>query len=340
MSYTNSQFTANHYGPKGNLGDFQHASRVFVTNNYELAPKTKFLYHVNFNFNPPAIMALGIDKELLSVLVKTVELPTYNIQTETLNQYNRKRITQVKVDYQPISITFHDDNNNVVQDLWEYYFAYHFSDSATAKFDPIRYAAFTRNAMDDISGKPTRLFKYGYDTGNLFRFFNSIEVFQMTKQSWSRYVLVNPVILSWNHDKLDYSSSQPAEQRMSVGYEAVGYSNGDGQPDGFPTSRYDTVPSPLSLGSSGMSGGANRVFDQTSSSFTTAQPIPREIAMKQLANYQNTVDQVSSSPNTLGGTINNAVSNLGRTANSANNFSVSFNMTESPPFTLATQIPL
>ena len=32
--------------PKGNLGDFAHASRLFTDSRMRLAPKTKFLYHV------------------------------------------------------------------------------------------------------------------------------------------------------------------------------------------------------------------------------------------------------------------------------------------------------
>ena len=38
--------------PKGNLGDWRHASRTFVKNSFRLAPKVKFLYHVAFTFSP------------------------------------------------------------------------------------------------------------------------------------------------------------------------------------------------------------------------------------------------------------------------------------------------
>ena len=34
--------------PKGNLSDWRHASRLFVEDKMKYAPKTKFLYHVNF----------------------------------------------------------------------------------------------------------------------------------------------------------------------------------------------------------------------------------------------------------------------------------------------------
>lgn len=322
---------------KGIMGDFAHAASIFRSNNFDLAPKTKFLYHVNFNFNPLAIASLGIDKKLLSVLVKTAELPKFSIQTDTLNQYNRKKITQVKVDYQPITIKFHDDNSNVVQDLWEYYFSFHYADSTTAKFDPIRYAAFSRNAMDDIGGKPAGLYRYGYDTGNLFRFFNSIEIFQMSRQEWSRYVLVNPVIISWNHDSLDYSSSQPAEQTMTVAYEAVAYSNGDGTPDGYPDNKIDRIKSPIGLKSDG-TFAENPEANQISTSLSTSNIVSPNTITQQVNSYQNVNNNLSNILST-GFSIENTVRNLD-TSDATSTLNVAFNSTRTPAATIATQSEL
>ena len=39
--------------PKGNLVDFRHASKTFVTDAFRLDPKTKFLYHVFFEIKDP-----------------------------------------------------------------------------------------------------------------------------------------------------------------------------------------------------------------------------------------------------------------------------------------------
>lgn len=270
---SNKYFTADPNSSKGSVADFRHASSVFVKDNYALAPKTKYLYHVVFNFNPLAVASFGIKKDLLSVLVKSVELPKFTIQTDTLNQYNRKRISQVKVDYIPVNLRFHDDNSDAVRNLWEIYFKYHFNDSTNAEFSATRLLTYSRNAMDDVTGRPAKLgFRYGYDTGNLTRFFLDITIYQMSRQKWSSYTLVNPTILSWNHDSLDSSSNQPAEQSMSIGYEAVGYDEGDGTPKGFPTGRYDQVKSPLVLGSSGSGGSANSVAERYPPKLQTAVP--------------------------------------------------------------------
>ena len=50
--------------PKGNLADFQHASRLYVDDGLRLAPKAKFTYHVNFEI---ALEAKGILPALFEV---------------------------------------------------------------------------------------------------------------------------------------------------------------------------------------------------------------------------------------------------------------------------------
>jgi len=37
--------------PKGNMANWQHATRLFVDNNYAFAPRTKFMYYVYFELD-------------------------------------------------------------------------------------------------------------------------------------------------------------------------------------------------------------------------------------------------------------------------------------------------
>ena len=67
--------------PKGNLGDYAHASRLFVTENQKLAPHTKFLYHCFFQMDPAAASILpDLDqyKHEIGMLVKSAELPKFS----------------------------------------------------------------------------------------------------------------------------------------------------------------------------------------------------------------------------------------------------------------------
>ena len=75
------------------LKDYKHASNVFRSAGYSLAPKFKFLFHVHFNLNTseiPNLLKLQ-DASRLSVLVKSVKLPDSSINVKTENQYRPAR---------------------------------------------------------------------------------------------------------------------------------------------------------------------------------------------------------------------------------------------------------
>ena len=244
MSKSNKYFSTDPSGPI--LRDAQHASRLFTESDLRLAPKSKFLYHVRFNIDPSAVSSLNLrfrHQNEINMLVKTAELPKFSVQTETLNQYNRKKNTQVKIDYQPVMIKFHDDNFGVTRQLWENYFDYYYGDPSAAK----SLTAYSRNAMQSPSFIRQR---YGLDNNSSIPFFRDITIYQMGKRSWNSYKLINPLISAWNHDSLDYSSNQSSEQTMTLIYEAVAYGAGvvsQGNPPGFAQEHYDNTPSPAGI---------------------------------------------------------------------------------------------
>ena len=87
------------------LRDFQHASKTFRTNGYELSPRFKYLFHVSFTINTVQIPQMGgptgafsaTDISNMGLVVKNVQLPSYEIDVKELNQYNRKRVVQTKI---------------------------------------------------------------------------------------------------------------------------------------------------------------------------------------------------------------------------------------------------
>ena len=119
------------FGSSADLKDYQHANRLFVRNTYARAPKLGFLFFVNFNINPDAILDKAWKekgRKDVGLLVKKADLPKFKIATETLNQYNRRTLVQSKLTYDPISIEFHDDNSDITLDLWKNYYQYYFAD--------------------------------------------------------------------------------------------------------------------------------------------------------------------------------------------------------------------
>ena len=111
--------------PKGQQANWRHATRLFIDNTMRLTPRSKFLFYVRFDLNKAAIKAPAFTnnhQEEVGLLVKTAELPKFNFDTVTKNQYNRKKIIYTKINYDPINLTLHDDSAGVVNALWAIYY--------------------------------------------------------------------------------------------------------------------------------------------------------------------------------------------------------------------------
>ena len=255
--------------PKGNLADYQHGARLYVDDSHRLSPKVKFLYHVSFNINSQAASIIPQltqkHSNELNMLVKSVQLPAYNIQTDVKHQYNRKRVIQKRIDYQPINIVFHDDNFGVTTAMWEAYYRYYYRDGNYTAVqpdgspDPTKKQFKNPTQFNRGSAFAQKQYRYGFDNDSLEPFFNSIVIYQMSRKKYTAMTLVNPIIASWTHDTMDNSVSDPVSNSMSVEYETVHYSRGaigKGGPKGFAEEHYDKTPSPNSL----LGGGASSLL--------------------------------------------------------------------------------
>ena len=252
--------------PKGTLADYAHGARLYVDDSHRLSPKVKFLYHVSLDINREASSVIPqlAQKHIneLNMLVKSVDLPRYNIQTDVKHQYNRKRIVQKRIDYQPITVTFHDDAFGVTTALWEAYYRYYYRDGQYSKVMPAgapdptipeykNHAAFNRGVAFG-----QKQYRYGFDNDSFAPFFNNITIYQLSRKRYTAMTLINPIISSWSHDSLDNSLSEPVANQMTLEYETVHYSRGPigkAGPKGFAEEHYDKTPSPISLSGGGAS---------------------------------------------------------------------------------------
>lgn len=274
------------------LRDYTHASKTFRTNSYQNTPKLKFLFHVYFETNTQAFP----DNFNYGLLVKEVKLPSFTFETHQMNQYNRKRIVQTKIKYDPVEISFHDDNNDSVNYLWNSYYYYYYNDGAKPQnvlqgFRGTSLAETNPSASlvapsqqyndrniynDSISGDDDWGFTGGQTdatTGKKVSFFKNITVFGFNQHNFTAYTFINPIITNFNHDTYNYEDGNGVMQnRMSVDYETVVYNYGkmDGRKPGDivtgfgEVQNYDTRVSPIAqpgangtvLGQGGLIDGA------------------------------------------------------------------------------------
>jgi len=220
------------------LRDSRHAAENFGLNKAYLGhgtPRQKFQFFVVFRFNTDRYVMDHVanfldrpDQKFISAMVKTAEMPSMKIDTEILNQYNRKIVSQTKIQYDPINITFHDTVDGKTLRLWEMYYEYYFRDGVAPEklqdsrtqrpeqfTDTIRTAEFRDN--------------FGYNIQRVFNqkyLFDAIDIYQVHGGEFSRVRLVRPRISAFKHDTLDYAASADlVELQMTFEYETALYSN-------------------------------------------------------------------------------------------------------------------
>ncbi len=278
------------------LRDYTHASKTFRTNSYQNAPKLKFLFHTYFETNTQAFP----NNFNYGLLVKDIRLPSFSFTTHQMNQYNRKRIVQSKIKYDPVEITFHDDNNDSVNYLWNSYYRYYYNDGSkpdnvlqgvrgTALGESLNYTVSPSKQYNDrnlyensITGDADWGFNGGQtdaSTGKKVAFFKNITVFGFNQHNFTAYTFVNPVITNFNHDSYNYEDGNGVMQnKMTIDYETVvyNYGNMDGKSPGNivtgfgDVANYDRTVSPISqpganglvLGQGGLKDAVGGSLDQ------------------------------------------------------------------------------
>jgi hypothetical protein len=260
--------------PKGNLGDYRHAARLYIDNNMRLAPKVKYLYHVVLNINPQVRQLFPLVNEIprneINLLCRSADLPRYSPQTTTVNQYNRKKVIQTSIQYQPVSLEFHDDNAGLTTLLWECYYRYYFADGNYTQRQvdgspavTVREYVKANNGLNTMyAGEGFNNNKFGLDRPNKpVDFFTSVQIFQLHAQSgrptYTSFTLINPKIDQFQHDRVDQSVSEFTFNSLTLSYETVLYNRGltvaGNAPAGFAETHYDKVPSPLTIEGGGTS---------------------------------------------------------------------------------------
>jgi len=267
--------------------DYAHASKLMRPNGLALAPKQKFLFHVYFNLSDPSLLKSSTDKGLVGALVKSVQLPSFKLDTEEYIQYNRKRLVHNKIMYEPITIKLHDDGEGNVLDMWNSYYQYHFADSKYDYNEGIQTAPgpngkatygdrdlYNRDRVGQQAGWGKTITSQFSDGNRKPAFFKDIKIYGFNRGGYIAYTLINPVITAWNHDTYDYAESNGVmEHSVTLQYEAVKYSDnetvgpGGDNVDGFGHNhpgRYDTTPGALGPGSTASLFGQGGITDTLS----------------------------------------------------------------------------
>ena len=199
LAFRESRYAASNY----KIGN----SRAFTNN--ALVPRPKFLFFVRFRLSQSALSenlsgfrdtsTISNIKEGIVFQIKQIDKPKFNINTETMNQYNKKRVVQTNIDYNPMTINFHDDVGDRVLRFWADYYEYYYGDGGRTTTKDWAYDITNRDFYN--GEKEGWGFKGFYAGGaNNMNFLESIELIQFYGQQYTSIEFVRPIVTIFDHD--------------------------------------------------------------------------------------------------------------------------------------------
>lgn len=226
----------------------------------------------------------------MSSLVRTADMPQVEFQTQTMNEYNKKKIVNTGVQYQPVTIRVVDTASNAWLQIIMKYFAYHYMNPRNKGQQGDRDINSTNigwGGADFIgaqygSGGTYDSNRYGYNPNANPNFFERIDYVLYHGQKGVQYSLLNPVMTGFTHTPIDYASNDVAEFTMTFQYE--GFTTYDQTNFDLTTvdlARFEDV--------SGLSGSAMNQNFQNDGSGSIAASTERDLAF--LGNTNNKLNR-------------------------------------------------
>jgi hypothetical protein len=220
------------------LRDFRNASHLRPDVN---PPRQRFQGYVNFILNRDlydflyeADAGKREFRTRISSLVRTADLPSASFQTETKNSYNRKKIVNTGVQYNPVNMTVFDTVGNEWLLTLMKYFSYHYMDPRNKQQPNNRDiegsvvkqgGMYTKGSKFGLQGGTSNgNFTWdsnlaGYNPNLTAHFFERIDYVLYHGNRGVQYSIINPVLTEFKPGQLDYSSSEVMEFALTFEYE-------------------------------------------------------------------------------------------------------------------------
>lgn len=188
------------------------ASEVFGTNATEglltATPRQRF------NFT----LEMVIDNQTITFeRVQDVTLPGYSFDTQIVNQYNKKRVVQTKLNYGQLTVNFYDTFDSKFHNVLRKYIAnyYNTGNGIDPFLDPTEQ---TEGVLGDLFDT-----NMGFTPGFGKRYFlPSIKIIQKGVNGHRRATtLKNCLMLNANGDTLSYSDSNPVLWNVTFQPESI-----------------------------------------------------------------------------------------------------------------------
>lgn len=208
--------------PDGNLilRSPREASSTFSLGS-TMTPRPKNLFYVSFTKSG----SVSPWQRTIGFLAKSVERPSAQVQTEELNQYNKRRIINTGIKHNPIRLQLYDTIDSQAVQMWDEY--------AKQYFGEYRHEGYYSDYQSDIIGDqwndnadggfgfaPLAATSNVTDDNAQF-FLQTVSIYQVYGGNYVQFDLFNPKITSFDMEQLSYDANEVSMVSMQLAYEAV-----------------------------------------------------------------------------------------------------------------------
>ena len=209
-------------------------------------PLLGFQFFIKIKYDPiatPIVRFLIKDpnSSQLSALVKSVSMPGMSTNTRVINSYNRNRVCNGKLSFDPVTVTMYDVVGGISHALWQIYYNWYYNDGISSlsfksswmsspPWENLDIKSLIESPFESAFGayssegiNQTLLKKFGYSTPTLRYLFKEIEIYQVHGGSYNKVTLYNPMISKFSHSGMSYESSEPVDMTFEFNYEWAEY---------------------------------------------------------------------------------------------------------------------
>ena len=203
-------------------------------------PRPKFTFLIEMTLNPYASLALSDTTSVINYIkngqiygqLKSIDYPRPRFDTETLRSYNRYRKIYKKMTYDPATIVWTDDSTSMIQSLMKLYISFYHETGNIGSTNLTNDNQAINTELGIVGNSVRTEMSVRPSLGLRLRpqymrhFFQSITIYDLGTEptSISVHTFNTPVIVNFDHESLDWYSTDMVTTRWSFEYESYFFS--------------------------------------------------------------------------------------------------------------------
>ncbi len=211
------------------------AAKLYTSgSDFQSAPRQQHQFVIVFNLYPDVIDSflrpqqqfLKNFRDRLHFICHTVDAPNFSVVQDIVNQYNRKRVINRKVDFDPMTVRMYDTHDGLGIKFVKLLYEFEFNSARLYK----KKGSGTRDVNEDHNYvqsiyQTEEQFQRTHNFGlrefeaDKHRLLKSIDFYQLAGKVYTKTRVVHPRLARVDMDNFDYSSSQPVNLAMAFTYE-------------------------------------------------------------------------------------------------------------------------